>query len=75
VLIAADLLVADGERRVDAIDRAPLIHAADTLAAGLAALSGRMPGSSGLLITLISSINTGLALYARRGLTRRRRAS
>jgi hypothetical protein len=68
VLIAADLLIETGQRREDAIKRAPVIHASDTLAAALAMLSGRMPGNSGLMITAISAVNTALALYARKGL-------
>jgi hypothetical protein len=72
VLIAMDLLLQSGQRRDDAIKQAPIIHASDTMAAALAALSGRMPGSSGLMITLISAVNTALALYARKGLEQSR---
>ena len=68
VLIAADLLIETGERRDEAIRQAPLIHASDTAAAALAAFTGRMPGSSGLMIVVISAINTALAVYARKGL-------
>lgn len=68
VLIAADLLIASGQRRTDAVSQAPIIHASDTIAAAIAMFSGRLPGNSGLMITLISAVNTGLALYARKGL-------
>jgi hypothetical protein len=34
------------------------------LAAGIAAFSGRLPRGVGLTITLISALNTALALYA-----------
>jgi hypothetical protein len=68
VLIAADLLLASGKRRIDALNEAPLIHASDTIAAAIAMLSGRMPGGSGVTITAISAINTALALYARKGI-------
>jgi hypothetical protein len=68
VLIATDLLFESGEARDEAIRRAPLIHASDTLAAGIATMSGRLPGRSGFTITVISAVNTILALYARKGL-------
>lgn len=67
VLLAADLLFATGRRRDEAVDVAPIIHAADTVAATIAAATGRLPGKSGLTITLISTVNTLLALYARQG--------
>jgi hypothetical protein len=67
VLIGADLLLATGQRRTQALQRAPIIHASDTAAAALAAATGRLPGNAGLTITLISAVNTALALYARRG--------
>lgn len=70
VLIAADLLFATGRRRANAIDQAPIVHASDTIAAAIAAASGKLPGRAGATITLISAVNTILALYARRGLTR-----
>lgn len=73
VLIGADLLFATGQRRDDAINRAPIIHASDTIAAGIAAMSGKLPGRAGLTITAISFVNTLLALYARKGLDSRRR--
>jgi hypothetical protein len=68
VFIAWELLFATGQRRANAVNRAPIIHASDTIAALLAANSGRLPGRSGLTITLISAVNTALALYARQGL-------
>jgi hypothetical protein len=71
VLVAADLLF-PSPRRADALQLAPLIHASDTGAAAIAWFSGRLPGKSGLLITLISSVNTLLALWARGGRARSR---
>ena len=68
VFIAWELLFATGQRRANAVNRAPIIHASDTIAALLAANSGLLPGRSGLTITLISAVNTALALYARQGL-------
>ena len=72
VFIGADLLLARGARRDDAVRRAAIIHASDTIAAALAAATGRLPGRSGLAITLISAVNTALALVARQGLSNRR---
>jgi hypothetical protein len=66
VLIGADLLVAPrGPRRARALRSAVLIHASDTLAAALAALSGRFP-KQGRAIVLISGLNTLLAILANR---------
>jgi hypothetical protein len=65
VLIGADLLRADASRR--SLRQAVLIHGSDTLAAGIAAFSGRLPGKVGLTITSISALNTVLALLASRG--------
>ena len=62
VLIGRDLF--RGEPR--ALRAAPLIHASDTVAAALAAASGKVPRRAGLLITAISALNTVLALAARR---------
>jgi len=65
VLIGADLLTQDGERRREALNRAALIHASDTLAAFLAALSGQFP-KKGRVIVAISALNTVLAVLANR---------
>ena len=62
VLIGRDLLRND-ERAVRA---APFIHASDTVAAALAATSGKVPRRVGIAITAISALNTALALAARR---------
>ena len=43
VLIGAELLMQTGDRRSEAVRRAILIHASDTLAAFLASLSGQFP--------------------------------
>src|SRR5438105_13591618 len=47
VLIGYDLLFQTGARRAEALQRAPLIHASDTIAAALAAARGRLPGRAG----------------------------
>lgn len=65
VLIGAELLQPPGERRDDALHRAVLVHASDTLAAFLASLSGQFP-KSGRIIVAISAFNTVLAVVANR---------
>jgi hypothetical protein len=65
VLIGAELLQPRGPRRDDAVQRAVLIHACDTLAAFLATLSGHFP-KSGRAIVGISALNTLLAIVANR---------
>jgi len=62
VLIGRDLL----RGKPDAIRVAPLIHASDTIAAALAAASGKVPRRAGILIVAISALNTVLALAGRR---------
>jgi hypothetical protein len=65
VLIGAELLTPNEERRSEAVQRAVLIHASDTLAAILATLSGQFP-RSGRAIVGISALNTLLAFVANR---------
>jgi hypothetical protein len=65
VFIGADLLLKTGERRRDALREAMVIHASDTLAAFLAARSGRIP-RGGRVIVGISALNTVLAIIANR---------
>jgi hypothetical protein len=67
VLIGAELLMQTGDRRAEALRRAILIHASDTLAAFLATLSGQFP-KRGRVIVWISAVNTLLALIANRSL-------
>ncbi|HEY5058410.1 MAG TPA: hypothetical protein VII51_05280 [Gaiellaceae bacterium] len=50
-----------------AVQAAPLVHASDTVAAMLAAASGKLPRKAGVAIVAISALNTALALAARRG--------
>src|SRR6266571_7278199 len=59
VLIGAELLMQTGDRRSEAVRRAILIHASDTLAAFLASLSGQFP-RQGRTIVWISAVNTAL---------------
>ncbi|MBV9354233.1 MAG: hypothetical protein JO023_01775, partial [Chloroflexi bacterium] len=67
VWLGLDLFRLTGNRRAEALRQAVVIHASDTIAAALAARSGRLPPGSGVLITFISAFNTALAVYARRG--------
>jgi hypothetical protein len=66
VLIGAELLVQTGERRSEAVHRAVLIHASDTLAAFLATQSSHFPSKSRTIVW-ISALNTLLAIVANRG--------
>jgi hypothetical protein len=65
VLIGAELLIQTGDRRAEALRRAILIHASDTVAAVLATLSGSFP-KEGRAIVWISAVNTLLAIVANR---------
>ncbi|MGI9147057.1 MAG: hypothetical protein ACR2IK_10970 [Chloroflexota bacterium] len=65
VLLGVELLMQTGERRAEALRRAILIHASDTLAAFLATMSGNFP-KRGRLIVYISAANTALAVIASR---------
>jgi len=65
VLIAMDLLAAPSERRSEAMRRAVVIHASDTVAAFLASLSPKFP-KGGRVIVVISAVNTVLAVLANR---------
>ena len=65
VLVGAELLQPRGPRRDEALQRAVLIHASDTLAAFLASTSSQFP-KSGRGIVAISALNTLLAIIANR---------
>jgi hypothetical protein len=65
VLLGVELLVQTGDRRAEALRRAVIIHASDTLAAVLASLSSNFP-KKGRLIVVISAVNTALAFIASR---------
>jgi hypothetical protein len=62
VLVGAELLFPAGDRRAESVRTAVVIHASDTLAAWLAARTGRVPG----VIVWISAVNTVLAAAANR---------
>lgn len=62
VLIALDLLSKRKDIQTNAVQVAPAIHASDTVAALLAARSGRLPARAARLIVVISAVNTALAI-------------
>src|SRR5690606_33414450 len=55
VLIALDLFRGAGPERSHAVKVAPVVHVSDTVAAVLAARSGKVAGSTGALIVAISA--------------------
>lgn len=65
VLIGAELLMSTGDRRKEALRRAVVIHASDTLAAFIASRSAAFP-QRGRIIVWISAFNTLLAIIANR---------
>jgi hypothetical protein len=65
VLIGVELLTSKGHRRTEALRKAVLIHASDTLAAAVAVRSSAFP-NRGRVIVLISALNTLLAVAANR---------
>src|SRR3954452_11031979 len=64
VLIGGELLVRRDRELDRALRRAVLIHATDTVAAAAAGAKGYLPPSTATLTTLISTVNTGLAIAA-----------
>ena len=66
VLIGWELLASHGEARQKALKQAVLIHASDTLAAYLAAQTGKLPPPMNRVLVAISAMNTVLALIANR---------
>ena len=67
VFIGMELLMQTGEKRKEALKRAVVIHASDTLAAYLATLSGNfLKPKQGRTIVVISAVNTALAVLANR---------
>jgi hypothetical protein len=67
VVLGLQLLLPDGPVRASAVRTAPVIHASDTVAAGLGAIRGVFPRRVSRTIVLISALNTVLALIARFG--------
>jgi Animal haem peroxidase len=65
IMIGAELLVLRGEALDRSLRRGVLIHASDTVAAAAAGAKGYLPPRTAALTTLISTVNTGLAIAAR----------
>jgi hypothetical protein len=67
LLIGADLLLLTGEQQRRASQLAVVIHASDTASAATCLVKGDLPRRAGIVATLISSVNTVLAVIAARG--------
>jgi hypothetical protein len=67
VLIGADLLLLTGEESRRAAKLAVVIHASDTVSAATCGVRGYLPRRAAVMATLISSINTALAVISARG--------
>jgi hypothetical protein len=68
VIIGAELLSRDPDVRENAVRIALPIHAIDTASAAVGGLLGETPKRTSVMLTLVSGINTVLALLARRTL-------
>lgn len=66
VLIGADLLLLTGEESKRASKLAVVIHATDTANAATCLVKGYLPRRAGIVATLISGVNTVLAVIAAR---------
>lgn len=64
VLIGADLIRQDGQPLQHTISQAVVIHASDTLTAATLGTSGRLRPQMAVPLTLISALNTALAVAA-----------
>jgi hypothetical protein len=67
ILIGADLLLLTGDQSRRATKMAVVIHASDTGSAATCLVKGYLPRRAGIVATLISSVNTVLAVIAARG--------
>jgi hypothetical protein len=64
VLIGADLITEHGQPLQHTISQAVVIHASDTVTAATLGTSGRLRPQMAVPITLISALNTALAIAA-----------
>jgi hypothetical protein len=64
VLIGADLIIEQGQPLQHTIRQAVIIHASDTVTAAMLGTSGRLRPQMAVPITLISALNTALAIAA-----------
>jgi hypothetical protein len=67
IVLGRHLLVQRGPHLRSTVNEALLIHGADTASAVLLTAGGRVPRRAGYALVLVSTINTALALAARRG--------
>ncbi len=65
VILGAELFSGDAQVRDRSLRLGVMIHASDMLAALLAGATGQIPRPAALRVALLSTLNTGLALYAR----------
>jgi hypothetical protein len=64
VLIGADLITEHGQPLQHTISQAVIIHASDTVTAATLGTSGRLRPQMAVPVTLISALNTALAVAA-----------
>ncbi|MEU1465123.1 hypothetical protein ABZ467_31455 [Streptomyces sp. NPDC005727] len=64
VLLGLDLLTHSGARLRDDVSEGILIHGSDTATAATLGLHGQVPPRTAFLTTLISAVNTALAISA-----------
>lgn len=64
ILIGADLLMLDGEERKRATRVAVIVHAADTVSAATAGITGDLPRQAAIMTTALSAANTVLAVLS-----------
>jgi len=65
-LIGAQLLLRDEGLRAHSVRVAPVIHALDVAAALIAGDRGHLPRRASTIAAIISAVNTGLAVVARK---------
>jgi uncharacterized protein YjeT (DUF2065 family) len=64
VILGVELLVVKGDRREEALRTGVVIHASDATTAFIAGVRRLLPRRAAALAFVISSINTGLAIFA-----------
>jgi len=64
VLLGAELLLKEGQERERALQTGVVIHASDTISAAIVWARGYLPRRTAAVATLISCVNTALALAA-----------
>jgi hypothetical protein len=64
IIVGIELLMQDEEVRASALRYAVPIHASDTIAAALVGIQGQVPSRTSIMLTVISGVNTALAIFA-----------